>query len=72
MLRINNLSFRVDSETLKKIITKVTDFVDEDSLISFNYDDCPMYIFKEEIGVEFYLQYKEERDYSEVKEFVDK
>ena len=32
-------SFKVDSETLKKIITKVTDFVDEDSLITFNYDD---------------------------------
>ena len=33
-------SFTVDSDTLKKIVTKVTDFVDDDSSIVFNYDEA--------------------------------
>ena len=50
---------------------EVVHFIKNDKLMmSYTFDDCPMYVVKEDIGVEFYLQYKEERDYSNIKEFI--
>ena len=50
---------------------EVVDFINNDELMMhYTFDNCPMYIVKEDIGVDFYLLYKEERDYSNIKEFI--
>ena len=49
----------------------IKEFIGNDKLmLLFVYDQCPMYIVKENIGVGFYLQFDNTRDYSRIKEFV--